>query len=216
MSAVRKLRPKPDPADARLVRISLDDDVVLATDLNGVELLEMSIRVMDRKTREYHWMELQYPLERDYDQFRTELAEVLLLMGQRENFYVPDDIKEFTEENAYKIWANVTSQLFFFSPARNKMIDLCFRYLNPWVDGIGDIEKVDLWLRGNLCVNAAQRMLTVALCINDVVKKNASWITDRISQRVTQHPSVATWPKKQDTTSTSSAIGQRLKPASGI
>jgi hypothetical protein len=203
--------------EKRIVQISLDDDVIMATDEDGTDLLWLAITIKDRKTRMPHRMYLQFPLDNEYEEFRNAMFEVFCdIAAVMPNIEFPNSIDELTQEGVYKMWAKVTSHVFVMTKPRTKMIDLVFRYMHPYVEEIGDFDKSMLWLRGNMCIRTAMKMCTAALVPDEWIKKNGTWGLQRIFQLAIPSQSGPTLPARPDFPSLGLGITQLLRPASGL
>ncbi len=204
-------------SEKRIVQINLDDDVILATDKDGDSLAWLSIKIVDRKTRMPHHMHLQFPLENEYEEFRSAMFEVLAdISAVMPYVEFPDSIEELTQEGVWKMWSKVTSHVFVMTKPRKKMIDLVFKYMHPYVEEIGDYDKSMLWLRGNMCIKTAMKMCVAALVPDEWVKKNGTWILQQIFQLAIQSQSAPTSPARPDFPSLGLGISQLLRPASGL
>lgn len=195
-------KPRPYEPLEKIVRMNagdgLDDDLILAVDESGAELLRLEFRVMDRNTRETRYVRIQFPAEQEFEAFRTAVSEwILSIAAFAPGAVVPEDWEELqTQVDLYKLWVKMTTPLFYHRPIRQSGMDIVFKYLKPYVldgdslEGTGTlIEKSALWLRGHVAIHTSMRMLQVILLVDDFVKKNAIYLLTTIYHLAIQSPS---------------------------
>lgn len=184
----------------------LDDSMIHAVDEFGAETLRLRFRVIERATRKPRYARLQFPLDQEYVDFQREVME-WMSMGHAiaPTLIVPEVADIDSSEGIQDLFVKLVRPMMHYQPARQKGMDIVFRYLAPYIED-GDtlegegtlLEKSHIYLRGNATIKIATDMMVAALRVEDYIKKNETYQLMSLFQGVIQPSSTAVLQKPDD------------------
>lgn len=193
------------PSLDHVVRIQPDRDIILALDEEGKELARLAFEVEGRMVC------FQTPTLAKFPMFSQKLGHLFLLLSAYiPNVELPESFVETHNGKVDKVWDKISGVMIASAPVIKSMIlDLFFKYLDvkiggvstkrKWWGGKSDSQK---WFENNVRITDCQKVLSACLMVDDLVKKNATFLLQRAySQKSAEQSSKLTLVKKPDSPS---------------
>lgn len=162
-----------------IVRFTLEDSVILATDKNKEALLRLEIMVENQPVR------IRFPGYGLQDAFTKEFSQLLIeLSGYAANIEIPIDMMELVNNHTqsregFMVWATIMAATLQSKGVVKKIEHLIFAYLRPTMnDKPLDVE----WARKNFSIDEVVRMFFAIVCVDQWIKKNAIFGLAKIFQ----------------------------------
>lgn len=206
------------PSKDHIVKIQPDKDIVLALDEDGNELCKLAFEV-DGKLCHF-----RTPVLAKWQGFAKKYAQLLIILGQHApNLEVPDDkLEEYKNNESNILWKKLSAlALTTNAETINLVLDMFFNYLDGAIEGVKptekelkqnkkiknkskkeDIKQITInekqieWFKNHLRMEDIQKMFSAIINVDDLIKKNATFILTTTYQR-SQGKNIKTFSKKK-------------------
>jgi hypothetical protein len=187
------------PSEDHIVKIQPDKDIVLALDENGDELCKLAFEI-DGKLCHF-----RTPILAKWQGFAKKYAQLLIILGQHAgNLEVPDDkLEEYKNNESNILWKKLSAlALTTNAETVNLVLDIFFNYLDGAIEGVkakkGKTinEKQIEWFKNHLRVEDIQKMFSAIINVDDLIKKNATFVLTTTYQK-SQGKNIENFSKKR-------------------
>jgi len=202
-----KTRPTTEPSqDDDLIRVTIDDDIILQTDDAGESVVRLSVKIGDKEIL------AKFPNYGDYTAFTKKVVSILSKMSDiAPNLEIPDLTKQVQGKDDFRVWSAIMQAVVRPTSIRDTIEHTFFKYLQPTVNG----KKISKrWARKNISVDAIFKFFTAILLVDRFIKKNAQLILNQIVQAEISPQSLPQSEKNMGGTPTNSTKNPSSKYAS--
>jgi hypothetical protein len=206
------------PSEDHVVKIKPDKDIILALDENGDELCKLAFEI-DGKLCHF-----RTPILAKWQGFAKKYAQLLIILSQHAgNLQVPEDkVEEYKNNEDNILWKKLSAlALTSNDETINLVMDIFFNYLDGAIEGVKlteqelkhnkkikkkskkeDVKEITInekqmqWFRNHLRIEDVQKMFSAILCVDDLIKKNATFMLQTTYQK-SQGKNIVSFSKKK-------------------
>lgn len=163
--------------EKRIIKVDLDEQVILATDESGEELLRLAVECGDKL------ITFRFPAYGVWDLYCKRIQELFIRLssfGSELEMNLPENMQDIlkTGENP-SAWA-IQMAIALRPKFVGKLVEhIFFRFLRPAIDGKPITKE---WARENLGIDQLIRMFAAILFVDHWVKKNTHYLLETMFQ----------------------------------
>lgn len=161
--------PNHPETDERIVKINLDDSVILDSDSSGDDLLRFGFEIEGKLVK------IRMPAYGKWDRYYQAVANLYSELSKiNGNLERPESfINTLKGQDEYRNWFDTMAFLLRVPKIVHKVENIFFRYLRPHIDGVIRIKYAQKkWLRNNLQMDHLVKIFALCLSPDDLIKKN--------------------------------------------
>jgi hypothetical protein len=172
----------------------IPDNIILATDETGDELLRFGIRVESDR-----WVKCRYPTWGQWDRYLRAVHDILSTFGAEcEDVRLPDNLADSVlPKQTIKLWAVIQAAILTHKGMSRKVENAFHEFLRPSVDGV-PARQLRAWIRDNAPITLVFSFFAALLRPEQWVKKKAQEVLLKGFQRSITPISLDTFTKSSD------------------